>query len=68
MARGFENVCQIISENDRYMDDVRKLVLIILFNSASFENVCQIISEKLSRSYLQRRKMEKQRQKEPFTT
>ena len=54
-----------------------KLVFFVLFNMArGFENVCEIISDqskwkprkKLSRSYLQRRKMENQRQKELLTT
>ena len=55
----------------------RKLVSFDLFNIArGFENVCEIISDqskwkprkKLIKSYLQRRKMENQRQKELLTT
>ena len=62
---------------DRYMDDVGKLVFFVLFNMArGFENVCEIISDwgkwklrkKFSRSYLQRRKMEKRRPKKLLTT
>ena len=55
-----------------------KLVFFVLFNMAhGFENVCEILflikareclEKKHSRSYLQRRKMENQRQKELFTT
>ena len=54
-----------------------KLVFLVLFNLArGFENVCEIISDynkwkprkKFSRSYLQKRKMEKPRQKELLTT
>ena len=55
----------------------RKLVFFVLFNMArGFENVCEIISDwgkwklrkKFSRSYLQRRKMEKRRPKKLLTT
>ena len=54
-----------------------KLVFFVLFNMArGFENVCEIISDwgkwklrkKFSRSYLQRRKMEKRRPKKLLTT
>ena len=54
-----------------------KLVFFVFFNMArGFENVCEIISDwgkwklrkKLSRSYLQRRKMEKRRPKKLLTT
>ena len=54
-----------------------KLVFFVLFNMArGFENVCEIISDwgkwklqkKFSRSYLQRRKMEKRRSKRLLTT
>ena len=53
----------------------RKLVFFVLFKMArGFENVCEIISDwgsesfGRSRSYLQRRKMEKQRRKKLLTT
>ena len=62
----------------RYMNDVTgNLFSLFLFNMArGFENVCEIISDwgkwklrkKFSRSYLQRRKMEKRRPKKLLTT
>ena len=61
----------------RYMDDVRgNLFPLFCSTWRGFENVCEIISDqsrrkpgkKVSRRYLQRRKMENQRQKELLTT